>query len=121
MHCSEIGLSPCRSADGETSFHRAAWAVGATGAVTANSKNTRGFTLTRSSAGIYTVVLPVSFVGLPPIVIPVTDTAVSNKVTAFDATAGTATIEFMDAAGAAVELTSGDAIHLLCYCSATIR
>jgi hypothetical protein len=119
---SEVGLYPIRAAEGDASFHRAAWTVtNSSGAISAASDNTPGFTLTRASAGVYTAVVPKAYAGFPPIIQPVTDTACSWKVTAYDAQAGTATIEFMDAAGAAGELASGDSIHLLCYCSSLPR
>ena len=117
----EVGLYPVRSADLDGAFHRAAWDIGATGAPTAKSYNTPGFTLTRTGAGVYTLAYPKGYLGCPPILLPVTDTAVASKTTAFDAQAGTATIEFMDEAGAAVELADGDDLHVLVYLTSTPR
>lgn len=117
----EVGLSPLRSADGDGAFHRAAWDIGASGAPTAQSGNTPGFTLTRTGAGIYTLAYPKAYYGCPPIILPKTDTAVASKTTAFAPQSGTATIEFMDEAGAAVELTSGDDIYILIYLVTTQR
>lgn len=117
----EVGLKPVRAADNDLSFHRAAFDVGATGALTAISGNTPVIALTRTGVGIYTVVLPKAVLGFPPILNPVTDTAVAWKVTAFSATSGTATIEFMDEAGAAVELADGDELHIMTVAISTKR
>lgn len=116
----EVGLYPHKSADHDASWHRAAWDIGATGAPTAQSYNSPEFTITRSSAGIYTLTFPKSYLAVPPIISLVTDTVVSSKTTAFDAQAGTATIELMDAAGAAVEAANGDELHLLIYMVSTV-
>jgi hypothetical protein len=87
--------------------------VGAAGAATPDgSKSDPGFTWTNAGAGLFTVTFPPSARGVlvPLIVRSAAPTVFTAHVTALDITAGTATVRYNNAAGAATNPANGDII-----------
>lgn len=87
--------------------------VGASGAPTPDTnKSDPGFTWARASAGVYNITFPPCPRGVikPLIVKTATPTVFTAHVTAFSDTAGTATIRYNNAAGAATDPANGDII-----------
>lgn len=90
-------------------------AIGATGAPTL-SKGSAGFGISRSAAGTYALTFRAGRYGLHPIVVlkSAAKTVVTYVVTAFDPTAGTATIKTLGGANAAVDTdpANGDELSI---------
>lgn len=87
--------------------------VGAVGAPTVNSaQSDAGFTWTRTGAGVYNITFPGCPRGIidPKIIRSAAPTVFTCHVTARDMGAGTATIRYNNAAGAATDPASGDII-----------
>jgi len=89
--------------------------IGATGAVGSQIFGPPGVTFTRTGAGTYTLVFPAApGVGLIPYVaISAAGTVIDGTITAKSSTAGTATVVFRNAAGAATDPASGDVVGLV--------
>lgn len=91
--------------------------IGATGAVGSQIFGPPGVTLTRNSAGNYSVVYPAALgvAIIPYVAKSAAPTVFEASVTAKSATAGTATIQFANAAGTATDPANGDIIGILFF------
>jgi hypothetical protein len=89
--------------------------IGATGAVGTQVVGCAGVTFTRTGAGTYTLVYPAAVAGalIPYVAKSAAPTVFDCSVTARNVTAGTATIVFANAAGAATDPANGDIVGLL--------
>jgi hypothetical protein len=90
--------------------------IGTTGAPTiATDESSPEIGITRAGAGDYDLTFRPSPYGLAPIVVikSAALTVVSYVVTAFDATAGTASIQLLDDAGTGAEAASGDDLYIV--------
>lgn len=91
-------------------------ASGAVGALV--SSDDPGVTLTRTGVGTYNVVFPAGAdVGgkIDAVVLPSTGALRGTYFTAFNATAGTATVVTLNAAGAAADSAGGDVLRIQAF------
>lgn len=89
--------------------------IGATGAVGSQIFGPPGVTFTRTGAGTYTLVYPAALglTLLPYVAVSAAGTVIDGGLTAKSSTAGTATIVFRNAAGAATDPANGDIVGLI--------
>lgn len=110
------GRNPMRAVRRDTTYLRMNVAIGATGAVGTITSDDAAWGITRSSAGVYTGTFPKSAKGGPPrfdwVAAAGAAAAVAYQITAFDVTAGTYGVTFVDAAGAAVELSNPTTLYV---------
>jgi hypothetical protein len=95
--------------------------IGATGAVGSQIFGPPGVTFTRTGAGTYTLVYPPAL-GLslvPFVAVSAAGTVIDGTITAKNAPAGTATVVFRNAAGAATDPANGDIVGLLFFAKAS--
>lgn len=100
----------------DTTYLRMSVAIGATGAVGTITSDDGAWGITRSSAGVYTGTFPKSAKGSPPkfdwVAAAGASAAIAYQVTAHDPAAGTYGVTFVDAAGAAVELSNPTTLYV---------
>ncbi len=91
--------------------------IGATGAVGTQIFGPPGVTYTRSSAGVYTIVYPAALgmALIPYIAKSAAPTVFDAMITAKNQTAGTATVTYTNAAGAATDPANGDIIGMIFF------
>lgn len=106
-------LRPYRSHDRALTKQWARVTIGGSGVATVAASSS-GFTCVRASAGVYTVGFRAGLDGLVPDVSikSAAPTIFGWQWTAFDATAGTGTLRFNNAAGAATDPASGDVLGI---------
>lgn len=115
---------PASGGRGQPISWRSVVDVGGSGAPTINSDaSDPGFTWTRTGAGVYNITFPACPRGdiIPKIIKTAAPTVFTAHVTALSVTAGTATIRFNNAAGAATDPASGDIIGAQLEASAYSR
>lgn len=113
MALADQSYQPSQGGRGVPITWRSVVNVGAAGAPTPDSDaSDPGFTWARTGAGVYNVTFPACPRGdiIPKIVRSAASTVFTAVVTALDVRAGTATIRFNNAAGAATDPANGDII-----------
>lgn len=91
--------------------------IGATGAVGSQIFGPPGVTFTRTGAGTYTLVYPASLgmALIPYVAVSAAGTVIDGTITAKSSTAGTATVVYRNAAGAATDPANGDVVGMLFF------
>lgn len=114
-HMSDMSRFPAMSGRGNVTTWLSQVDIGAAGAPTPAASSDPGFTWTRTGAGVYDVVFPQCTRGLAAPVIQKTAAATvfTAVLTARDMRAGTCTVRFNNAAGAATDPANGDVVGLI--------
>lgn len=111
-YVSEVAKSPVRAGLLQPCIVQALADIGATGAPTLDTNSDPGVTITRAGAGDYDLTFPIGGVVRPPKIVAVSDNIDVVQVRAFDAAAGTCSIQcYSDGGSTAADPSSGSELY----------